>query len=246
MELFVVWHRVGHRRALFDADNKIVRQNIAYTSTPYLADSVQAAWDNHFAAFGGQDIDRIMLDYNEDSVLMSYETVAGELTTKTGVAGIREFVEGLFAALSNTSSLTAPVVEVTPQQVYLVWTCPSSGVQSATDTFIFAADNTISRQNIVWTAGNALNAYAELTDVQEVAAVQPLTPSDTYSKPDVQSAWDNHFAAFGGQNVPAIMKDYTQDSVLKAFDHSTGALLTAAGYRRSRVSSKSCSTLWMT
>ena len=37
----------------------------------------------------------------------------------------------------------------------------------------------------------------------------------------VQAAWDNHFAAFGAQDVDKIMLDYTDQSVLKAWDHRT-------------------------
>ena len=28
---------------------------------------VQPAWDNHFAAFGGQDVSKVLLDYCEES-----------------------------------------------------------------------------------------------------------------------------------------------------------------------------------
>merc|ERR1712146_723123 len=83
---------------------------------------------NHFNAFGAQDLDKIMLDYNEESVLKAYEQGAGELTTATGVAEIRKFFEGLFGLLTDLSTLDAPVVEVTenPKQVYLIWKCPGS------------------------------------------------------------------------------------------------------------------------
>jgi len=94
-----------------------------------------------------------MLDYNEESVLKAYEQGAGELTTATGVAEIRKFFEGLFGLLTDLSTLDAPVVEVTenPKQVYLIWKCPGSQVQSATDTFLFTDDFKIIRQNIAWT-----------------------------------------------------------------------------------------------
>merc|ERR1711924_541355 len=127
----------------------IIQKMAAYSPA-----NVQAAWDNHFEAFGAQDLDKIMLDYNEDSVLKGFEQSAGELTTCEGVEAIRGFFEGLFGLLSDLSTLDAPVVEVTeaPQkQVYLIWKCPGSSVQSATDTFIYTDDFKISRQNFAWT-----------------------------------------------------------------------------------------------
>ena len=103
-----------------------------------------------------QDLDKIMLDYTEESVLKCFEHSAGELTTATGLAEIRDFFAGLFGLLTDLSTLAAPVVEVTEapdKQVYLVWKCPGSGVLEATDTFIFGDDNRILRQNIAWTKG---------------------------------------------------------------------------------------------
>lgn len=94
-----------------------------------------------------------MLDYTEDSVLKAYEHGAGELTTATGTSEIRKFFEGLFGLLADLSTLDAPVVEVTesPKQVYLIWKCPGSHVAAAQDTFIYADDFKILRQNIAWT-----------------------------------------------------------------------------------------------
>jgi len=39
-----------------------------------------------------------------------------------------------------------------PRQVYLIWACPTSGIVSATDTFIFDPKFKITRQNIVYTS----------------------------------------------------------------------------------------------
>ena len=41
------------------------------------------------------------------------------------------------------------------RQVYLIWSCPSSGVASAQDTFIFDDHFKISRQNIAFTKGGS-------------------------------------------------------------------------------------------
>merc|ERR1719247_3943476 len=119
----------------------------------YKAATVQAAWDNHFEAFGGQDVAKIMLDYTEESVLKAFNHATGKLDTRKGMAEIQNFFEGLFGVLKDTSGLAAPVIEVTeaPKQVYLVWSCPTSGIVSATDTFMFDEGNKIRRQNIAFT-----------------------------------------------------------------------------------------------
>ena len=51
-----------------------------------------------------QDLDKIMLDYTEESVLKCFEHSAGELTTATGLAEIRDFFAGLFGLLTDSLS----------------------------------------------------------------------------------------------------------------------------------------------
>merc|ERR1711878_157694 len=75
-------------------------------------------------------------------------------------------------------------------------------------------------------AGTAANAYKDVTAATPDAAAEPV-PMDARGRFSVQGAWDNHFGAFGNQDVTAIMQDYVEQSVLKAFDHSTGTLTTA-------------------
>ena len=120
----------------------------------YNPTSVQEAWDNHFSAFGGQDLDKIMLDYDADSVLKAYDFTSKMQYTHVGEVAIRGFFAGLFTLLSDLSGLTAPTVEVTEapnKQVYLIWCCPTSGITSAQDTFIYTDAFKISRQNIAYT-----------------------------------------------------------------------------------------------
>jgi ketosteroid isomerase-like protein len=193
--------------------------------------TVQSSWDNHFAAFGGQDLDKIMLDYTEASVLESYEFPAGTLTTATGLVQIRKFFADLFHLLHDTSGLTAPVLQVTssPAQVYLAWTAPTSEVKSAADSFFFAHDNTILRQNIVWTRGSVPHTYDAPTTVHQSPAQMVIGDTLSYHATTVQQAWDNHFAAFGAQSVEQVMLDYIEESQLRAFDHRTGVMTEANG-----------------
>jgi ketosteroid isomerase-like protein len=212
---------------LFGADNKITRQNIVFRSMR----TVKSSWDNHFAAFGKQDLDMIMEDYTEASVLESYELSSKSLVTATGKVEIRDFFENLFSMLHDTSGLTAPVLEVSgdPAQVYLVWTCPTSGIKEASDSFFFDADNMILRQNIVWQKGSTPALYDKSTTLTQRSANRLVTMHGSYHKDSVQGAWDNHFSAFGAQNVEAVMQDYTEESELRAFDHTSGVLTVANG-----------------
>ena len=65
---------------------------------------VQEAWDNHFEAFGSQNLDKIMLDYDEKSVLRCFCHSDGSDDTFTGVEEIRGFFDGLFKMLSDLRS----------------------------------------------------------------------------------------------------------------------------------------------
>lgn len=112
--------------------------------------SVQAAWDNHFSAFGGKNVDKILLDYTEESEILIWDTAAEKTTKFKGLEGVKTCFTQLFGALSDLSTLKAPLVEVQedPGMVFLVWECPGCGYQKVTDTFLFKG-NKILRQNIV-------------------------------------------------------------------------------------------------
>ncbi|CAE7501888.1 casB [Symbiodinium natans] len=123
---------------------------------PYFPRSVQAAWDNHFDAFGKQDLDKIMLDYDDTSVAKVYNNKDGSKSEFVGRVQIRNMFTNLFSDLSNLDTLKAPVVDVDEagKTVFLVWECPGSGYHFGTDTFVFGPDNKIKRQNIVVTKGS--------------------------------------------------------------------------------------------
>ena len=74
--------------------------------TPDLCPYVQEAWDNHFEAFGSQNLDKIMLDYDETSVLRCFCHSDGADDTFKGVEEIRGFFDGLFKMLSDLRSVS--------------------------------------------------------------------------------------------------------------------------------------------
>lgn len=119
----------------------------------YFPGSIQAAWDNHFKAFGDQDLDKIMLDYDETSVARVYNNADGKKDEFAGLTAIRGMFEQLFKDLPDLATLEAPIVDVDAagNQVFLVWKCPGCGFDTATDTFIFGPNFKIKRQNIVIT-----------------------------------------------------------------------------------------------
>ena len=151
---------------LFNDAGKIVRQTVCILNpgapagkaplcTEPQGGPVQASWDNHFAAFGAQDVDKILLDYTEKSVIKVYNQVTDELVEFKGLKAVKECFTGLFKDLSDLSGLAAPAIRVEEAtegkagMVFLVWRCPSSGYNHATDTFLFDAAGKIAKQNVV-------------------------------------------------------------------------------------------------
>ena len=63
--------------------------------------TVTAAWDNHFSAFGGQDLEKILLDYNEESEIIVWDTKTGSRSDFKDLAQIKDLFTGLFAKLSD-------------------------------------------------------------------------------------------------------------------------------------------------
>ena len=155
---------------------------------------VQPAWDNHFAAFGSQDVSKVLLDYCEQSKIVAYNWHDNTEVEFNGIAGAKECFTNLFAALPDLSGLAAPEIHVeegNPKSVFLIWRCPSSGVAHCTDTFLFDDAGKIVRQYVV-----------QLTEGAP-AGKAPLCTEPQGGK--VQASWDNHFAAFGGQDVDKVL-----------------------------------------
>ena len=110
---------------LFDDAGKIVRQYVVQLTegapagkaplcTEPAGGPVQASWDNHFAAFGGQDVDKILKDYTDAKrfVIKVYDQITGELAEFKGLKGVKELFTGLFKDLHDTSGLAAPAIRV--------------------------------------------------------------------------------------------------------------------------------------
>lgn len=131
--------------------------------------SVTEAWTNHADAFmagaaaGGDparnqtDLDaavtKIMLDYDESSVVLLFEQTSGltnEFVTHTGTAEIETMFRNLFLSFTDATPPSVPQALVVddPKQVFLIWSAAESSYNEATDTFIFDSAFKIHRQNI--------------------------------------------------------------------------------------------------
>lgn len=175
-----------------------------------------AAWNNHFDAFGAQDVAKIGIDYNDASVLQVHWQCGNNGAGNTFEYYGREMIEGffaeLFADLYDTSTLAVHYLEEYDGGVFLVWSNAGTGYTQVTDTFVFSDEYAILQQNIV------------------VASDNPLL-CDRYNtrKLETQNSWDNHFEAFGAQNVEQILEDYVEESVVVVFDFHTGVATEFAG-----------------
>ena len=181
---------------------------------------VQPAWDNHFAAFGGQDVSKVLLDYCEESKIIVYNWHDDTETVYNGMAGAKRCFNELFVKLKDLSGLAAPEIHVeegNPKSVFLIWRCPSSGFVHCTDTFLFNDAGKIVRQTVC-----ILNEGAP-------AGKAPLC-TEPQGGP-VQASWDNHFAAFGAQDVDKVLKDYTEKSVIKVYNQVTDELVEFKGLK---------------
>lgn len=140
---------------LFDDDFKIINQNVVVKG--YQPQSTQEAWNNHFAAFGGSDLDKIMLDYTDTSVVRTYDFASPEgYVVHEGLHAISLMFVKLFSDLGDKESLVAPVIDVHDNTVFLVWAAPNNGVQWATDTFEFDEDtHRIQIQNLAGLFGDS-------------------------------------------------------------------------------------------
>ena len=116
----------------------------------YSPKTIKDAWDNHFSAFGSKDMDKILKDYDEKSVITVFNPTTQNKNVYKGVEGARSLFKALWEEVSDFKTLAAPVVDIDEgsKSVFLVWECKGCGVESATDTFLFGDNLRILRQNI--------------------------------------------------------------------------------------------------
>ena len=102
----------------------------------------QQVLDHHFKAFKENDLDAIMADYSEESILITPDD------TRRGLAEIRKGFEGAFVGFpKDSTTLTITKTVVTQDVAYILWTAkaPKFEVSLGTDSFIIR-DGKIVRQ----------------------------------------------------------------------------------------------------
>ena len=112
------------------------------TATSFDEEVTQQVLDHHLQTFQANDLDGVMADYTEESVLVTPDR------TFNGLAEIRENFVGAFQALPNPGTTMTVVKSVVSKDVaYIVWTAttPTLNFKYATDTFI-VQDGKIVRQ----------------------------------------------------------------------------------------------------
>ena len=105
----------------------------------------QAVLDNHLTGFALRDVNKIMFDYTEGSVLVTPEGVF------RGLDEIETYYENLLPAFPSDGTLFNVDIQTVEQNVaYIVWHAetPALNVPLGTDTFI-VEDGKIMRQTFV-------------------------------------------------------------------------------------------------
>jgi ketosteroid isomerase-like protein len=97
--------------------------------------------DHHLAAFGAGDVDEILRDYTDDSLLITANgTIAGLGPLRQAFTG---FFGGLFAP--GTYEFTLDAEHVQGDVAFISWhaRCASSDVALGTDTFVVRDDRIV-------------------------------------------------------------------------------------------------------
>ena len=211
---------------------KIRVQNIVYRSLPGVngvgLEPVQTGWDNHFAAFGAQDVTQILQDYTESSILNMYDAGSGVNRSFVGLDEIGGAFQTLFTYLgSNSQNGLAvnhlDVAEAPESMVFLMWAAPNAGLLEVTDTFNFVG-NKIAVQNVVaWPTSDA-SAPLLPTNITAGSAM-PSTPVNG----SVNTAINHHYQSFGAGDMTANLEDYAVDAEINVYDLRTGMSTSCSG-----------------
>lgn len=183
----------------------------AFGNMDYNPKSTAEAWDNHFSAFGAQDVQKIGLDYDDSSVLVVHSAcedyTIGPLIGRDQITEF--FADTLFPALYDTQTLEVHAVDQYTDGVFLVWSNEGTGFDEVTDTFIFDSEtHKILQQNVA--VASTTCSYAEYRRGRNLLEGGHVTHS-----------WDNHFEAFENQEIDRIMEDYVEDSVVAVYNFRT-------------------------
>jgi pimeloyl-ACP methyl ester carboxylesterase/ketosteroid isomerase-like protein len=116
---------------------KIPNTNLQTTKNKNTMDTtVEQTLMHHLIAFGDNNLDEILKDYTDESVIM---TPNGSIK---GLTEIREFFKDFFAVIPTGSSFSMKQKTIVGNVAYIFWTSESSStkIPAGTDTFVFDGD----------------------------------------------------------------------------------------------------------
>jgi ketosteroid isomerase-like protein len=91
---------------------------------------------HHLTAFGNNDLDEVVKDYTEESVIMKPD---GRIE---GLTAIRKFFEDFFAVIPTGSAFGMKQKIIAGNVAYIAWDSESTStkIPMGTDTFVFDGD----------------------------------------------------------------------------------------------------------
>jgi hypothetical protein len=195
----------------------------------YDPSSVEAVWKHHLDAFTSFDLDRVMEDYDDESMVSKFndKCAGGEAGEQRmgysewkGKEAIRSMFDALFKQLKKDvkklDKIAPVVVNKDPPQgnVFLTWRTkdlePADLIKYGADTFTFKknGDKFMIRKH------NKVTTEDGKTCEQGGVATNPKEKTT-----GIYKAWSNHFQAFATKNVSMILEDYTEESFIQVFDN---------------------------
>jgi len=201
--------------------------------------SVQAVWNNHFDAFATFDVEKIMNDYDDESMIATFNDACFDGVSRNssyamhkGKPAIKTFFEKLFVQLNetlanidsigpsgdmNSEAGGSPVVMegeggAFNANVFLTWRTKNleMPIEYATDSFSFRK-----------------SGETYMIDYQTIVTTESNpTPTcvEGQKGPDtgeeaIYAAWGNHLNAFGTKDATKIMNEYDENSIVQVFDN---------------------------
>ena len=115
--------------------------------------NIYQVWANHIDAFGKKDIDNIMKNYNDNSIIYIWDHRHETYCTRVynGYNEIRDMFLNIFLILKNLDTLKVNLVEIVEERniIFFEWMCKGCGINKVNDIFIFDDDSsTFSHQSI--------------------------------------------------------------------------------------------------
>ena len=91
---------------------------------------------HHLGAFGNNDLDEIMKDYTEESIVFA------ETGVVSGISAIREFFIVMFRMIPSGSEFKMKQMNVVLNVAQIIWSSKSSAAEIpyGSDTFVFEKD----------------------------------------------------------------------------------------------------------